>query len=158
MSTLQDLKQVLSRKQEILDENSAGVEKQKKSGKLTARERVNLLLDDGKVKDVSAGEEFGTTPHPRTVVGLTEDGRVVILVIDGRRPWHSNGATLYECAILLKEHGAVRGVNLDGGGSSTFIVKNTDGEPEMLNQPADLHRPYENLIRDVFDCILIVKK
>ena len=46
MSTLQDLKQVLSRKQEIL-ENAAGVEKQKKSGKLTARERVDLLLDEG---------------------------------------------------------------------------------------------------------------
>ena len=46
MSTLQDLNQVLSRKQEIL-ENAAGVEKQKKSGKLTARERVDLLLDEG---------------------------------------------------------------------------------------------------------------
>ena len=46
MSTLQDLNQVLSRKQDIL-ENAAGVEKIKKSGKLTARERVNLLLDDG---------------------------------------------------------------------------------------------------------------
>ena len=37
MSTLQDLNQVLSRKQDIL-ENAAGVEKIKKSGKLTARE------------------------------------------------------------------------------------------------------------------------
>ena len=46
MSTLQDLNQVLSRKQDIL-ENAAGVEKIKKSGKLTARERVELLLDDG---------------------------------------------------------------------------------------------------------------
>ena len=46
MSTLQDLNQVLSRKQDIL-ENAAGVEKIKKSGKLTARERVGLLLDDG---------------------------------------------------------------------------------------------------------------
>ena len=46
MSTLQDLNQVLSRKQDIL-ENAAGVEKQKKSGKLTARERVALLLDEG---------------------------------------------------------------------------------------------------------------
>ena len=47
MSTLQDLNQVLSRKQEILNGNAAGVEKQKKSGKQTARERVNMLLDDG---------------------------------------------------------------------------------------------------------------
>ena len=39
MSTLQDLNQVLSRKQDIL-ENAAGVEKIKKSGKLTAREQI----------------------------------------------------------------------------------------------------------------------
>ena len=45
MSTLPDLNQVLSRKQAILE--SAGVEKQKQSGKLTARERVSLLLDGG---------------------------------------------------------------------------------------------------------------
>lgn len=47
MSTLQDLNQVLSRKQDILSGSAAGVEKQKKGGKLTARERVALLLDGG---------------------------------------------------------------------------------------------------------------
>lgn len=47
MSTLQDLSKVLSRKQAILDENTAGVEKQKKSGKQTARERIAMLLDGG---------------------------------------------------------------------------------------------------------------
>ena len=47
MSTIQDLNQVLSRKQDILSGNAAGVEKQKKSGKLTARERIELLLDAG---------------------------------------------------------------------------------------------------------------
>lgn len=118
---------------------------------------LNLLLDQGEVRDVSLGEFFGSRTHPRTVVGLTEDGRVVILVIDGRRPWHSNGATLRECAMLLKEHGAVRGVNLDGGGSSTFIVKKGNTH-EMLNHPADLHRPFDDLVRDVFNSILIVKK
>ena len=46
MSTLQDLNQVLSRKQDIL-ENAAGAEKIKKSGKQTARERIGLLLDEG---------------------------------------------------------------------------------------------------------------
>lgn len=118
---------------------------------------LNLLLESGEIRDVSVGEFFGSRTHPRTVVGLTEDDRVVILVIDGRRPWHSNGATLHECALLLREHGAVRGLNLDGGGSSTFIVKKGDTH-EMLNHPADLHRPFDDLIRDVFDSILIVKK
>lgn len=118
---------------------------------------LNLLLDEGEIRDVSLGELFGLRTHPRTVVGLTEDEKVVILVIDGRRPWHSNGASLRECAMLLKEHGAVRGVNLDGGGSSTFIVKTEEGH-KMLNHPADLHRPFDDLVRDVFNSILIVKK
>ena len=47
MSTLQDLNSVLSRKQDILGGNVAGAEQQKKSGKLTARERVAMLLDGG---------------------------------------------------------------------------------------------------------------
>ena len=51
----------------------------------------------------------------------------------------------------------MRGVNLDGGGSSTFIVKKENSH-EMLNHPADLHRPFDDLIRDVFNSILIVKK
>jgi exopolysaccharide biosynthesis protein len=96
--------------------------------------------------------------HPRTVSGICGDGKAIIAVIDGRKPWHSNGATLTDAALLLKAHGAVRGINLDGGGSSTLIVQNEDGELTMLNHPADLHRPTEDLIRDVFNSIIIIKK
>lgn len=75
MSTLQDLNQVLSRKQDIL-ENAAGVEKIKKSGKLTARERVNLLLDDG-----SFMEQAMLLSDAGVVTGSgTVDGRPVYVV------------------------------------------------------------------------------
>lgn len=47
MSTLQDLNQVLSRKQAILEKSAAGAEQLKQGGKLSARERVALLLDAG---------------------------------------------------------------------------------------------------------------
>ena len=57
----------------------------------------------------------------------------------------------------MKEAGATRAINLDGGGSSTFIVRN-DGALRMMNAPADLQRPTENLIRPVFDSLVIVKK
>ena len=119
---------------------------------------INLLLSDGELCDVGVAEPFGYIAHPRTVAGICGDGKVIVAVIDGRRPWHSNGATLTDAALLLKAHGAVRGINLDGGGSSTFIVKTDDGELTMLNHPADLHRPTEDLIRDVFNSIIIVKK
>ncbi len=75
MSTLQDLKQVLSRKQDIL-ENAAGVEKIKKSGKLTARERVDLLLDEG-----SFMEQAMLLDNAGVVTGSgTVDGRPVYVV------------------------------------------------------------------------------
>lgn len=119
---------------------------------------LNLLLEDGKICDTGVAEPFGYIAHPRTVAGICEDGSVLVAVIDGRRPWHSNGATLCDAAILLKNHGAVRGINLDGGGSSTFIVKNGEGSLGMLNHPADLVRPTEDLIRDVFNSIIIVRR
>lgn len=119
---------------------------------------INLLIDDGKIVNIGIGEPFGYIAHPRTVAGIREDGSVMIMVIDGRRPWHSNGATLVDAANLLKSHGAVVGLNLDGGGSSTFIVENEAGKLEMLNHPADLHRPTEDLIRDVFNTIILVQR
>lgn len=73
MSTLQDLKQVLSRKQGILDGNASGVEKQKKSGKQTARDRVAMLLDGG-----SFVEQCMLTNDAGVVTGAgTVDGRPV---------------------------------------------------------------------------------
>ncbi len=117
---------------------------------------VNILLKDGKIHDVAVAEPFGYTPHPRTIAGMTADGQVIVGVIDGRRPAHSNGATLLEAAQILKAHGAVTGINLDGGGSSTFIVEESTGELVMQNHPADLERPMEDLIRPLFNSILLV--
>ena len=81
MSTLQDLNQVLSRKQAILE--SAGVEKQKQSGKLTARERVSLLLDGGSFVEQSmlfadAGVVTGCgTVESRPVYVIAQDFAVM---------------------------------------------------------------------------------
>lgn len=83
MSTLQDLNQVLSRKQDILSGNAAGVEKQKKSGKLTARERVTLLLDGGsfveqRMLESDAGVVTGSgTVEGRPVYVLAQDFAVM---------------------------------------------------------------------------------
>ena len=82
MSTLQDLNQVLSRKQDRL-ENAAGVEKHKKSGKLTARERVALLLDDSSFMEQSilfadAGVVTGSgTVDGRPVYVIAQDFAVM---------------------------------------------------------------------------------
>lgn len=69
---------------------------------------------------------------PRTGIGITEDGTVLLVVVDGRRAGWSIGPTLAEFAQIMLDLGAVKAMNLDGGGSSQMIV---DGE--IVNQPAD---------------------
>lgn len=118
----------------------------------------DMLLENGVPCELAPLEPFGETPHPRTAVGVTADGKTLILtVVDGRRPDWSNGATLADLAALLRAAGAEKALNLDGGGSSTFILREGDGFA-MKNQPADLQRPTEDLVRPLFDAVLIVKK
>jgi len=69
---------------------------------------------------------------PRTVMGQREDGTILFLLIDGRQPGYSIGATLYDAQEILLEHGAVIAANLDGG-SSTVLV--TEGG-EIVNKPS----------------------
>ncbi len=71
---------------------------------------------------------------PRTVIGYTADGKVVIMVCDGRGAGGSNGATLTEMAMLMKGVGCTDVLNLDGGGSSVICARE-DGE--ALNSPSD---------------------
>ena len=75
-------------------------------------------------------------PHPRTAVGVSGDGkRMLILVVDGRRPGHSMGMTTAEVAGVLLEYGATDAVNLDGGGSTTLVF--ADPAPRVVNRPSD---------------------
>ena len=60
--------------------------------------------------------------HPRTAIGYTEDGRLIIMLIQGRFPDIAEGATLLQEAQLLKDLGCVEALNLDGGGSSCMLI------------------------------------
>lgn len=116
-----------------------------------------VIVRGGEVAEVAPLEPFGEIAHPRTAFGLTGDGKVIIMIVDGRRPVWSNGAALTELAKLMMAHGAVTAMNADGGGSSTFIVRRGD-ELEMLNHPADLVRPMEDLIRPLYDSLIVIEK
>jgi hypothetical protein len=86
-----------------------------------------VLLFDGEIR-VTNNEERKFTgkaindKHPRTAMGYTGDGRLVILVVEGRRPGIAEGATLIQEARLLKEIGCIEALNLDGGGSSCLLI------------------------------------
>lgn len=116
-----------------------------------------ILLRDGEIYDTAPLEPFGDICHPRTAVGIRADGKVIFTVVDGRRPEWSNGASLTELAELMRSAGVVTAINLDGGGSSTFIV-NGGGKLSMLNSPADLQRPTEDLVRPVFNSLVLVQR
>lgn len=96
------------------------------------------LVKDGKVHLTESAEgfswlpHFGPEPNPRTLAGVTADGRLLLVVVDGRNPDVSVGLTLQQSAELLLQLGAVEGVNLDGGGSSTMVI---DGS--VVNRPSD---------------------
>ncbi len=79
-------------------------------------------------------ESFVTERHPRTAVGVEPGGTVVhLLVVDGRAEGFSVGATLREMADLLRNEGADRVYNLDGGGSTTMALTGRG----VVNRPSD---------------------
>jgi hypothetical protein len=75
-------------------------------------------------------------PEPATVVGLSADGRRMFwLVVDGRQPGYSEGATPAETAEMLLGLGATEALNLDGGGSSTLACAGGWKGVRVLNRP-----------------------
>jgi len=79
---------------------------------------------------------------PRTAIGINRNGRYLYLVVvDGRQPLYSDGATFAELANLLIDQGAFMGMSLDGGGSSTMVIQGNNGTPTILNSPIDNYIP-----------------
>jgi len=79
---------------------------------------------------------------PRTAVGFNKNGRwLYLVVVDGRQPFYSAGATFDELADILIAHGAYFGMSLDGGGSTTMVIQGADGQPVILNSPIDQYMP-----------------
>lgn len=76
--------------------------------------------------------------HPRTAMGYTADGRLIILAVEGRHPGRAEGASLVHLARLLKDLGCVEAINLDGGGSSCLLV---NGRPTIQVSDAAGQRP-----------------
>nr|WP_242834017.1 M56 family metallopeptidase [Desulfitobacterium hafniense] len=58
---------------------------------------------------------------PRAGIGQRADGTLILLVIDGRDPDWSIGATLRDMMNVFLEYDAVEAVNLDGGSSTVMV-------------------------------------
>src|SRR5215207_446169 len=80
--------------------------------------------------------------EPRTAIGSNRNGRYLyLIVVDGRQPFYSRGATFVDLAKILIDQGAYIAMSLDGGGSSTMVIEGEEGEPVILNSPIDNYIP-----------------
>lgn len=94
-----------------------------------------MLIKEGSIYLTTKTEEFGSDVAggraPRTALGLTKEGQILLVVVDGRQA-ASIGLTLLELALFMQELGAVEAMNLDGGGSSELVIND-----KIINRPSD---------------------
>jgi exopolysaccharide biosynthesis protein len=94
------------------------------------RDGKNLIKDNPAIEGVM--DRFSENRHPRTGVGFSNDSTTVYFItVDGRQKT-SRGMNLLEFADLMINEGIYQGLNLDGGGSTTMVIKN-----KVVNSPSD---------------------
>ena len=97
---------------------------------------VYLVKDGKSVVDSSA--DYYNSRHSRTCVGITAEGKVVLMVLDGRQEPFSAGGSAEELAQIMLDAGCVTAINLDGGGSTTFVAKQEGSDTlTVVNRPSD---------------------
>jgi hypothetical protein len=91
-----------------------------------------LLVADGQIAVSADCATSFCRANPRTGIGVTANGRILLVVVDGRKPKWSVGPTIFGFARIMQAQGAVWALNLDGGGSTTMVVNG-----EVVNRPSD---------------------
>ena len=109
-----------------------------------------MLVKDGKLA-VDGGGNYYDNRASRTCVGITADNRVVLMAMDGRQEPVSAGGSAVEIAQVMLDAGCVVAVNLDGGGSTTFVAKE-EGADELTV----VNRPSDGYARSVSSSLMIV--
>lgn len=105
------------------------------------------IVEKGRVRPQAGGKK-----HPRSAIGYDPKRNVLIfLVVDGRQPGVSEGATRRELAEWMRARGATEALNLDGGGSSQLALLQ-GGKPRLVNQPVGLFNQ-PGTTRPVGNCV-----
>jgi hypothetical protein len=85
-----------------------------------------VLVYDGVIRVTNVGEGLFIKDkgalNPRSAIGYTRDGRLIILAVQGRTPKLAAGVTLLQEAKILLDLGCYKALNLDGGGSSCLLI------------------------------------
>lgn len=91
-------------------------------------------------------------PEAASVAGISADGRYLYwLVVDGRQPGYSEGATPVETGEMMRQLGAHDAINMDGGSVVTLVFDDGHGGFDLRNQPCHpfitgVQRPIGGLI------------
>ena len=109
-----------------------------------------FLVKNGEIC-VTTSADYYNSRASRTCVGITADGKVVLMVLDGRQEPFSAGGSAEEIAQIMLDAGCTTAINLDGGGSTTFAAKEEGADSvTVVNRPSD---GYE---RSVSSSLLVV--
>ena len=81
--------------------------------------------------------------RPRSVLAWTAGGDMIVIAIAGRGAGRTGGASVHQAAEYARRLGAVTAVNLDGGTSTTLLVRRTVGGPllRLDQKPGTAQRP-----------------
>jgi len=93
-------------------------------------------------------DEFTHARHPRTIIGIDKGGFIWLVVVDGRQPSYSIGMTFEDLQRLCDRLGLTDALNLDGGGSTTMVVKG-----QLMNRVSDSIGP-----RAVSDALVVLPR
>ncbi|WP_024759040.1 phosphodiester glycosidase family protein [Streptomyces exfoliatus] len=94
-----------------------------------------------------------TARHPRTLAGISAEGHLMLVTIDGRNPQASVGVTLPEAARVMEWLGARDAVGLGSGGDTTLMVENS-----LYNRPWDQWEDTARTERAVSNAVVVVKR
>lgn len=111
----------------------------------------DILVDDGVVHTDCHTDNDGSGKAPRTFIGVKEDGTTFLCMVDGRGSGGSVGISVNKEAELAKVLGAKYSLELDGGGSTTVILR-VDDQLTLRNTPSD------GQMRRVSNAIMLVEK
>lgn len=103
------------------------------AGTVQAIGAKQIIVRDGVVDIRPYDLDDVAIAHPRSAIGVTADGRVLMVAVEGRS-LASAGLRLEELAQLMISLGAVDALNMDGGGSTTLAVRQPgDFEVSVVN-------------------------
>ncbi|XP_031432129.1 N-acetylglucosamine-1-phosphodiester alpha-N-acetylglucosaminidase [Clupea harengus] len=94
----------------------------------------SIKAECNKTQNTGTFDTFVNVRSARTAVGHDAEGRLVLFHIDGQTS--VRGMNLWEVANFLKSQGVINAINLDGGGSATYVVNGS-----LASYPSDHCKP-----------------